>query len=114
MRLTIAERMSLLDVLPPQGNVVTLRLVMDLRKKVALTTEEIERFEVRQERSERGGVLVQWAPEFDKTRVDISIDDHEKGIVTRELVRLESQSQLTMNALPLYDYFVENKEPEET
>jgi len=105
--------MSLLDVLPQQGNIVTLRIVMDLRKKVALTEEEIEKFGVKQTRSERGGVLVEWSPEYDKTRVDVSMSDHEKGIVTRELTRLESQGQLTMNALPLYDYFVDKKEPEE-
>ena len=113
MRLTISERMSLLDLLPLQGNIVTLRLVMDLRKKVALTAEEIENFEVKQIQNEGGGVLVKWAPKFDKLRVDISISDHEKGVVTREIMQRESKSQLTITALPLYEYFVENKTPEE-
>jgi len=81
--------------------------------KVALTDKEIETYKVKQVRSEDGRVFVEWAPEFDKTRVDISMNDHEKGIVTRELTQLESRSQLTINALPLYDYFVDNKEPEE-
>ena len=114
MRLTIAERMSLLDLLPLQGNVVTLRLVQDLRMKVALTGEEIDKWQVKQIPSESGGVLVRWAPEFDKTRTEIPMSDHEKGIVTREIMQRESKSQLTMNALPLYDYFVDNKEPKET
>lgn len=114
MRLTIAERISLLDLLPRQGNVVTLRLITDLQKKIALTVEELEEFGVEQVQSDTGGVFVRWAPEFDKTRVDISLNDHEKGIVTRELVRLESVGQLTMNSLSLYDYFVDGKEPEET
>jgi len=114
VRLTIVERISLLDLLPRQGNIVTLRLLADLRKKVALTGEEIEKYGVKQIQSEGGGVLVQWAPEFDKMRVDISMSDHEKGIVTRELTRLESAGQLTMNQLPLYEYFIDNKEPEET
>lgn len=114
MRLTIAERMSLLDVLPPKGNVVTLRLVIDLQKKIALTEEEIEMFGVTQTMSGSGGLLVKWSPEFDKTRVDISISDLEKGIITGGLQRLESAGQLTINTLPLYDYFVDKKEPEET
>lgn len=114
MRLTIAERMSLLDILPLQGNVVTLRMVMSLREKVALTEEEIDKWQIKQVRNEGGGVLVQWAPEFDKTRVDIPMSDHEKGVVTREITQRESKSQLTVSALPLYNYFVDNKEPEET
>ncbi len=114
VRLTIAERMSLLDLLPLQGNIVTLRLLTELRLKVALTAEEIEEYGVKQNRGGDGRVWVEWNPDFDKSRVDISLNDHEKGIVTREIMRLEQQSQLTMNTLPLYDYFVDNKEPEET
>jgi len=114
VRLTISERMSLLDLLPLQGNVVTLRMVMSLREKVALTEEEIDKWQVKQIRNEGGGVLVQWAPKFDKTRVDIPMSDHEKGVVTREIMQRESKGQLTINALPLYDYFVDKKEPEET
>ena len=114
MRLTIAERITLLDLLPRQGNIVTLRLVTDLQRKIALTEEEIKRFGIQQSRSESGGVLVTWAPEFDELRVDISMSDHEKGIVTREITQLESVGQLTINALSLYNYFVDRKEPEET
>lgn len=114
MRLTIANRISLLDLLPQQGNIVTLRLLQDLRKKVALSEEEIKKFGVKQVRSGDTGILIQWAPEFDKIRVDILMNESEKTIITREIMRLESQGQLTMNMLPLYDYFVDNKEPEET
>ena len=106
--------MSLLDILPPQGNILTLRLIMELKKKVALSEEEIEKFGVKQSRAEGGGVLVTWAPEYDKTRVGISISDLEKGVVTQQLTLLDQKGNLTINSLPLYDYFMDGKEPQET
>jgi len=101
-------------MLPRQGNVLTLRIIVDLQKKIALTEEEIKKYDVKQVKSEGGGVFIQWAPEFDEHRVDVSISDHEKGVISREIMQLESQGKLTMNSLPLYDYFVDNKEPKET
>ena len=114
MRLTVAERMALLDMLPVQGNIVTLRLLTELKLKVALSEEELTKYEVKQVKEKDGRVFIQWAPEFDKLRVDIPISDHEKGVVIRTIMQLDSQSQLTVHSLPLYDYFVDNKEPEET
>ncbi len=114
MRLTIAERMSLLDMLPVQGNIVTLRAITSLRLNLSMSEEEIKEYEIKTVRSEDGKVFVQWAPEFDKTRIDIPMSDHEKGIVTREILQLDQQSKLTINQLPLYEYFVDLKEPEET
>jgi len=82
--------------------------------KIALSAEEIEKYGIKQNKSEDGRVWVEWSPEFDRTRVDISISEAEITLISREIMRLDQQNKLNVNSLPLYDYFVDGKEPEET
>lgn len=112
MRLTIAERMAILNILPQQGNIATLRILQDLQRKLTFSEEEFMKYKVKHEVKE-GNAWIEWAPEFDKARVDIPISKVESGIITQALMKLDQNSQLQLGALPLWDYFVENKEPQE-
>ena len=114
MRLTIAERMGLLNTLPPQGSVATLRIIQDLQKKLSFSEEEFERFRVKQKAEPDGKAWIEWAPEYDKERVDIPISKVESGIISQALMKLDQAGQLQFTALPLWEYFVEGREPQET
>jgi hypothetical protein len=46
MELTIMERLALLQILPQQGNVATLRIVRKLREDLSFTEDEIKAFDI--------------------------------------------------------------------
>lgn len=113
MRLTISERMGILNILPTQSSIATLRILQELQKKLSFSEEEYTRYKVKNRLEPDGRAWVEWAPEYDKARVDIPISKVESGIITQALMKLDQNSQLQLGALPLWDYFVENKEPQE-
>lgn len=49
MKLTILERTKLLDVLPPQGDILTIKILRKLRETLSFSEEELKAFEPRQE-----------------------------------------------------------------
>jgi len=113
MRLTISERMGVLNILPPQGNMATLRIVRELQSKLSLSEEEYTQYNVSQKIDQSGKIWIEWNPEYDKKRVNIPISKVESDIISQALMKLDQNSQLQLGALPLWDYFVDNKEPQE-
>jgi len=106
MLLNIAERISLLNVLPQQGNILTLRIVQELRTSLSFTEEEMEKWKIKNQKVE-GGVVITWDEDFVKETKDIKIGKAATGIIKQGLLRLDSQKQLRLDMIPLYEKFVE-------
>ncbi len=49
MELTIIERMKLVELLPPQGDILTLKIVRKLRETLSFSEEELKLMEVKYE-----------------------------------------------------------------
>jgi len=49
MKLTILERIKLLEVLPPQGDLTTLKILRKLRESLSFSEEELKHFSVAHE-----------------------------------------------------------------
>ena len=81
MRLTISERMGILNILPNQATVATLRIVQEMQKKLSFSEEEFTKYKVKNRLEPDGRTFIEWAPEFDKERVDIPISKVESGII---------------------------------
>lgn len=112
MKLTISERVSLLNVLPPQGNVVTLRIVQELRTELGFTEKELKAYKMKNTPSEGGGSFITWDEDFAKTTKEIKIGKVANGVIVGALKKLDRQQQLHITMLPLYDKFVDGKEEE--
>lgn len=102
MKLRVGDRFRLLKVLPETGNIVTLKIVAEARKKIALSEEEITKFKVTF-RDDR----VLWDDKDDVA--DVEISDIVKEIIKDNLDRLNKESKLTLADVPLWEVFKEEK-----
>ena len=112
MKLNIPERIALLGVLPQQGGIVTLRIVRELQNQLSFTEEEIEEYGINNTMLPDGRASINWNPEkVDETK-DIKIGKIAKGVIVRQLKKLDSQNQLHISMLPIYDKFIESEAKE--
>jgi hypothetical protein len=102
--LTVFERLTLLQVLPTQGSIVTLRVVQDLRQSLALSSEEIVSLDVHEKEGK-----VFWRTEADHSKA-IEIGSVARSIIKDKLEELNAKQLLTMDHVPLYERFVEQAE----
>ncbi len=105
MKLTILERILLQQVLPPEGNMVTLRIVRDLRKNLGFTEEEIKKCNIRENKEKQ---LTQWDDE--EYTAEIPIGEKAMDVIIESLKRWNGELKLTEQHIPLYEKFVEKKE----
>jgi len=100
MKLNVFERLILLQVLPAEGNFVTLRIVKDLKGIVALSEADFKEFEVKQL-----GEQVKWNEKGNEER-EIEIGEKATDIVIEGLKKLDKEKKLTERHFTLYEKFV--------
>lgn len=109
MKLDLPERIALLGILPHEGTLVTLRIIMELQAKVGFTEEEIKKFGLKDVIKDNV-VTISWNPALATETKDIEIGDVAKALIATRLKQLDSQGKLHLGMLPLYEKFVEGKE----
>lgn len=102
MTLKTYDRLVLLNVLPAQGDILTLRVVRDLQAALSFTEEESAALQF-----EQVDGAVRWKTEADEEK-DIPIGDAARAVIRERLRELNDQKQLTLEHLPLYERFVES------
>lgn len=107
MRLTVRERLALLSVLPREGDILTLRIVQDLRR--ALSFSEAEHAALKLTSSEDG---VSWDRTGEGDPKDVEIGPKAHTVVSDALQRMSNQKKLTEAHVGIYERFVEGVEPE--
>lgn len=100
MLLEVSERLTLLNLLPKEGNFITLKLMRELREAISFKDEEVDRFKIK-----ASGDRVTWD---DSVAVDkeIAIGDTMKTVIVGVLKKLDETKQLTNAHLSLYEKFV--------
>ena len=106
MTLSIIERIQLLNLLPTEGNIVTLRIINDVRRDLSFSEKEIKAFEIKNN-PETG--QIKWNPKKTKAK-EIAVGDATKQIVVDVLKKLDSDKKLTNMHIPLWDKFVQPQE----
>jgi len=101
MKLNILDRLVLLQILPPEGNFVTLKIVRDLAHNLSLSEKEIADWEVRIDATE-----VHWNPEANVEK-EINIGPQATKIIVDALQRLNAESRLRPEHLDTYEKFIE-------
>lgn len=97
--LNVAERLTLMGILPKEGNFVTLRMIRTLADKVGISAKEMVDFEVK----EADG-RVQWN-EKGTAPTELEFLDAEVDLIKKELKRLDSENKLNQNSVALYEKF---------
>lgn len=108
MELNITERLLLAGLLPKQGDILTLRVVQDLRKALSFSEEEHAALGFKQD-----GDKLEWNSETD-IPVEIPVGPKAQEIVAARLKELDEAEKLEMNLLPLYELFVEGENAGDT
>lgn len=103
MLLGVVERIGLLQILPKQGDFLTLRIIHELRQSLSFTEEETAEFGLE---TDEVAQTVRWDQR--KTReVEIPIGPKARSIVEATLKRLDKEALLTEQHMTLYERFIE-------
>lgn len=97
--LSIKDRLVLGGSMPQQGDIRTMTIVEDIRKKTALTQEEIKDIDFRVENNS-----YQWDPEKTKA-VTVDFSDAEYDLIQERFQELDKEKAITPDILHLYRIF---------
>ncbi len=107
MKLSVFERLLLLNILPAEGDMTTLRIIRQMKEDLSFTEEEHKALEF--DMGEGGSV--RWKADAD-TMKDVPIGEKGQDIIKEQLVKANDQKKLQLQHMALYERFVEGKEPE--
>ena len=135
MQLNVLERLALLEVVPKEGDFVTLKLVRKLRESLSFSETEVKQIEFNQNwkcpkcqkemsspdvpKCECESYMVAtgsmtWdAQKGEKVLKEIHMGEKMLSMCVTALKKLDSEKKLTDNYFSLYDKLVESTEEEE-
>jgi hypothetical protein len=101
MKLTLKERILVVNSLSAQGSYEDLIIRKDAIEKIGLLQDELEKFEVKT--TENGGLA--WNEEGASKKFDIKLSTLESEYIKRQLKKLSDQEKLTADLLEVYKMF---------
>jgi hypothetical protein len=104
--LNVPERLIIATILPSEGNLLTIRLIRDLKRKVTLNAEEIHRYKAKQ---------VETGVQFDPAGllpIKIKLYPAEVDLIKKQLKDLEEKGKLKEELLGIYEKFFEMPQDE--
>ena len=101
MKLTVLERLILLQNLPQEGSFVTLKILRSLKSNLALSEVEYKDFEVKQ-----NGEQIVWNKKGEE-EVEIEIGEKATDMAIIALKELNDNKKLTEQHFSLYEKFIE-------
>ena len=104
MNLNTFERLTLLNILPREGNITTLKIVRELNERVSFTAEEHESLKLT---FSEDGKQVRWDRNADK-EVEFVFNGVETKMIVERLESLNKAEKLTAEHLSLYEKFCES------
>ena len=107
MEFSVLERIHLLGILPKEGDITTLRIIRDLRD--ALSFSEDDHKLLKFQSAGEGRII--WDVEGLKAvgLKDVPVGEKAQDIILEVLKKLNDGKKLTLDAMSLYERFVENK-----
>jgi len=136
MKLNVLDRLLLLNMLPAEGSYTNLKLVREVREGLSFTEEEHGHLNFKTENEQikwndfittnkATGEKLEGDPEFIVKMVaknpdnfetkqavgekEIKIGEVAKGLIVKELKKLDKEEKLQENHMPLYGKFIEDE-----
>ena len=100
MKLNVLQRLMLLNVLPKEGNFVTLKIVRDLKNELSFSEEEHKKYKF----VESNG-RVNWNPAAEQFK-EVHIGEKATDIIVEALKKLDKEKKLREGHLTVYEKFV--------
>ncbi len=105
MLLTVQERLVLRQLLPTQGNALTLTVIKELGERLEFKDEEQTALKMESKNGQ-----VNWDPKVAGEGKEIDVGEKMAVVVVGALEDLDKRKQLHANQLSLYEKFVTPKE----
>ena len=116
MKLNLAERIAILQILPVEGDFTTLKILREVQSEVGFSEEDHKEFGIKKfnDKGEEdpNGTQVQWGAAGAK-EVEKNLGDKAKEMVREALLKLEGEKKLTPRHMTIYEKFVQEKAEEE-
>jgi hypothetical protein len=94
---SIGERLMLMGILPKEGNVLTVKVVRELRHALEFGAQELEDYGITIK-----GTRFEWASDFQK---EVEISAPAKDIIVKALKDLDKSGKVNEAQLVLFDKF---------
>ena len=114
MKLGVYERLILLNILPEQGDITTLRLVRQLRERLSFNEKEHAALKFRNDESQPGKIFWDGAAAEAMQEADIQIGPKMAALVHDLLAKLNKEKKLTEAHLSLCEKFEVSEEGDKT
>src|SRR3990172_10013569 len=98
MKLSITDRLTLLQILPSEGDILTIKMVRDLIDRLSFSEQEFKDLNIRTE-----GSQALWDKEIE---IEVEIGPKALAIIVAALERLNQEKKLTVGYIPVYEKFV--------
>lgn len=108
IKLSVYERLVLLNVLPKEGNFITLKITRQLREGLSFNEKDIKELKLTID-PVKGNAT--WDAEKDPNK-EMDIGREAKKIIVETLEKLDKDEKLTQEHFSLYEKFVEEKKLE--
>ena len=103
MELTVFERLILLEILPSEGDFLTLKIVRKMREDLSFSEEEHKNLQFVQEEN-----LVRWNKAAEENK-PITFGEKAISIIKAALNKLNNDKKLTEQHFTLYEKFIEEE-----
>ena len=99
MHLSVAERIHLLGLLPQSGNLLTMKIVRDLRGELGFSEKELKEWEIAND-----GDNISWNDQVQEKDIEVGEKTHQ--MVADALKALDENGGITEQHLSLCDKFL--------
>jgi len=107
--LTLSQRLQVIETLPREGNIISLRLIHDLKMKLSPTPKEIKDYKI----TVVGLGQIQFSGKANVTPKKMSFLPAELDLIRKQLTDLSNQNKLSLEMIGVYDIFFKNADSKE-
>lgn len=104
MKLTVLERIRLVNILPAEGDFRTMKTISQLRDRLLFNEDEVKRLKLVTEDQQ-----VKWNPDADGEGSEIEVGELATEIIVGQLKKMDDEKKVTVDYLPLWERFIEDK-----
>ena len=101
MLLKVLDRVTLLGILPEQGDFLTLKIVRKLRESCSFTEDELVLLNITQADNR-----INWDAKVDGDGHEVEIGEKATDVIVAALKKLNDEKKLTPQTMGLYEKFV--------
>lgn len=99
-KLTIPERVHILNLLPNEGSFVTLRVIREISSIVGFSASEIVNYDIKESNGE-----ITWN-DLGNKETSINLIDEQAEIIRKELRKKDADETLNMGIYSVYEKFM--------